>query len=327
MILKRFDASRGAKILVDTCLKLQPKENVLIVTDTNMIDIAELLGIVAAERETTVAMAIMSPLPAPGMEPPNPIAAAMKASDAVMMATTFTLTPSNARAEAQKAGARILSLGGFNYNVLTSDAMQADFLGQKPIVEEVARLLSTTENVLITSKVGTNLRIKLGKRKAHASSNICHEPGTLGSPPDIEAYVAPIEDTAEGTVIIDGSICLSEFGLIKTPIKVTLLKGRIVKIQGGDEATKFENTLESYEDAEMFRLAELGIGLNPKAKLVGDPLIDEGAIGTAHVAFGLNFTYGGTIKNAKTHIDCVFKEPTIELDEKILVKEGNLILT
>jgi leucyl aminopeptidase (aminopeptidase T) len=260
--MRSFNASQGVKILVDTCLNIQPKENVLIVTDTNMIDIAELISIVTGERGATFTMAVRDPLPAPGMEPPKPVASAMKASDAVMMATTVTLTPSIARAEAQKAGARILSLGGYNYNVLTSEAMKVDFMAQKPIAEEVSRLLSNSEEAIVTTTSGTDLKIKIGKRKAHASTNICHKPGTLGSPPDIEAYVAPIEDTAEGIIMLDGSICLDEFGLLKNPIELTIKKGRVVKILGGDEATNFKNKLEKYQDPDMFRLAELGIGLD-----------------------------------------------------------------
>jgi leucyl aminopeptidase (aminopeptidase T) len=75
----------------------------------------------------------------------------------------------------------------------------------------------------------------------------------------------------------------------------------------------------------MHRLGELGIGLNPMARLVGIPLIDEGVLGTAHIALGLNYTYGGTIRDARTHIDCVFKEPTIELDGVSILKNGRLV--
>ena len=324
--MRRFDVSRGAKILTDVCLYIKPHENILIVTDSNMADIAELLAMVAGERDAKVTITIMDPLPAPGMEPPKPVAAAMKEADAVMMLTTYTLTPSKAREEAQKAGARILSLGGYNYEILLSDALRADFLAHKPVVERVAQRLTQAEKALVVTPIGTNLNLRLGKRAAHASSNICHEPGTLGSPPDIEAYVAPIEDTAEGVVYLDGAICLKEFGLIREPIKLTIKRGRVVGIEGGEEANRFKDTLEALDDPEMYRVAELGIGLNPEAMLVGDPLIDEGVLGTAHIALGLNFTYGGTIKDAKTHIDCVFKKPTIELDGKVLVKDGELFL-
>ena len=323
--MKRFDASKGAKILVENCLNIKPKENVLIVTDTNMLEITELLASVVSEREATVTITVMAPLPAPGMEPPVPVAAAMKAADVIMMLTTHTITPSQARQEAQKTGARILSLGSYTIDVLLSEALMVDFITLKPVVEGVADRLTRAEKVRITSEMGTDLELSLGDRKAHALTNVCHEKGTLGSPPDVEAYIAPIEDTAEGILYLDGSICLPEFGLLKDPIKLTFRKGRIIKIEGEEEARRFKEKLESFDDPEMYRLAELGIGLNPKAKLLGNPLIDEGALGTAHIALGLNYTYGGIIKEAKTHIDCIFRRPTIELDGKPILKRGDLI--
>jgi leucyl aminopeptidase (aminopeptidase T) len=75
----------------------------------------------------------------------------------------------------------------------------------------------------------------------------------------------------------------------------------------------------------MYRLSELGIGLNPFAKLVGIPLIDEGALGTAHIALGLNYTFGGAIKDAKAHIDFVFRDPTILLDGVTIMRNGALL--
>jgi leucyl aminopeptidase (aminopeptidase T) len=173
--------------------------------------------------------------------------------------------------------------------------------------------------------LGTNVEMKLGTREAHALHNVCHEPGTMGSPPDVEAYIAPMEDTAEGVVCIDGAINLPEFGLLREPVKLTLERGEVVGIDGHGEAERFRTLLESYGDPEMHRLGELGIGLNPMARLVGIPLIDEGVLGTAHIALGLNYTYGGTIRDARTHIDCVFKEPTIELDGVSILKNGRLV--
>lgn len=95
-------------------------------------------------------------------------------------------------------------------------------------------------------------------------------------------------------------------------------QGRVVEVSGREEARRFEALLESYLDLEMYLVAELGIGLTPEAELVRDPLIDEGVYGTAHIALGLNYTYGGVIKEAKTHIDCVFREPIISLDGEAL---------
>jgi len=284
--MRRLDAVRGAEILIDACLNIKSGEDVLIVTDKNMTEVAELIAGVASERDADVTTINMAPLSAPGVEPPKPVAAAMKAADAVMMLTTFTLAPSKAREEAQRAGARILSLGAYNFGILLSDALRADFMALKPLVEDVAHRLTKAENAVIFSDIGTDIELKLGTREAHALSNICHEPGTMGSSPDVEAYIAPIEDSAEGIIYLDGAINLPEFGLISEAVRLTVEKGRVVTIDGGEEAQRFEDKLESYNDPEIYRIAELGIGLNPKAELVGDPLIDEGVLGTAHIALG-----------------------------------------
>ncbi len=322
--MRRFDAGVGARVLVEDCLDVRARDEVLIVTDTNLQDLAGLLASVAGGWGAEVSVTTMVPRDAPGVEPPEPVAAAMRAADAVIMVTTYTLAPSRARAEAQYAGARILSLGGYSYDTLLSDALKADFLAQRPVVEEVALRLTQADSARVTSVEGTDITLELGNREAHALHNICHEPGTMGSPPDIEAYVAPLEDVCDGVVVIDGAVNLPEFGLIQEPIKLTIQEGRVRGIDGGDEAARFRRLLESYDDPEMYRLGELGIGLNPRARLVGDPLIDEGVLGTAHIALGLNYTYGGVIRDARTHIDCVFRDPTIELDGEPILVDGQL---
>jgi leucyl aminopeptidase (aminopeptidase T) len=322
--MKSYDASLGVKVLVETCLNVIPDENVLIVTDTNQIELARFFVEETKRKEAEVILSTMTPQSAHGVEPPAPISAAMKKADVIMMLTTYSLAHTQARKDAQKKGARILSLEGYNFRILESKALQVDFLMMKPIVEEIALKISRAEEVEVTSKIGTDIRMKLGGRKAHSLHNICHDPGTMGSPPDIEVYIAPIEDTAQGVVCIDGAIILPEVGLIDKPVKITFESGNVVKINGGFEAKRLRNILESYCDPEMYRLAELGIGLNPNAKLVGIPLIDEGVLGTAHIALGINHTFGGTITNAKAHLDCIFRSPTIRLDGDPIMNQGIL---
>src|SRR3972149_9847149 len=60
-------------------------------------------------------------------------------------------------------------------------------------------------------------------------------------------------------------------------------------------------------------IAELGIGINKKAKLIGKILQDEKVLGTAHIAFGNNKSYGGKIYS-EVHLDCIIKKPTIIAD-------------
>ncbi|MDH5791405.1 MAG: aminopeptidase, partial [Candidatus Bathyarchaeota archaeon] len=72
--MRRFDAGVGARILTETCLNLRASDEALIVTDTNLVDLAEFLATVAGENGSEVAMTIMNPRDAPGVEPPEPVA-------------------------------------------------------------------------------------------------------------------------------------------------------------------------------------------------------------------------------------------------------------
>ena len=85
-----------------------------------------------------------------------------------------------------------------------------------------------------------------------------------------------------------------------------------------------EETLAEAEKKAQFPervrlIGELGIGINPGARVVGATIIDEKVLGTAHVAIGSNYWYGGQIKTI-IHLDQVFKDPEIYVDgEKLKV--------
>ena len=63
------------------------------------------------------------------------------------------------------------------------------------------------------------------------------------------------------------------------------------------------------------RVGELGIGINTGAAIVGPTIINEKALGTAHIGVGSNHWFGGSIY-AITHIDQVFREPKIYVDNE-----------
>jgi aminopeptidase len=72
-------------------------------------------------------------------------------------------------------------------------------------------------------------------------------------------------------------------------------------------------------------LAELGIGTNPAARLTGNVLEDEKAIGTAHIAFGASSGLGG-VNAAGVHIDGVMLSVRVDLDGHALLQDGHLHL-
>ena len=66
----------------------------------------------------------------------------------------------------------------------------------------------------------------------------------------------------------------------------------------------------------------MGIGTNYAARLTGVILEDEKAYQTVHIAFGTNIGFGGTNK-ADCHIDGIIKNPTLYLDDMLVLKDGS----
>ena len=139
--------------------------------------------------------------------------------------------------------------------------------------------------------------------------------GDFGNLPAGEVGCAPIEDSANGILIIDGS--MGPLGKV-TQLKLEFKGGKVVAIEGdhADELTKYLKT-----DSER-TIAELGIGANKYAKLTGTVLEDEKILGTIHIAIGDNTSYPGGKNKAAIHFDGIVLEPTLLADGLCLIKDG-----
>jgi leucyl aminopeptidase (aminopeptidase T) len=72
-------------------------------------------------------------------------------------------------------------------------------------------------------------------------------------------------------------------------------------------------------------LAEFGIGTNDKARITGVILEDEKKVGTIHIAFGDNSTFGGTVQ-AGVHIDTVINAPQVTVGSAQILTGGELLV-
>ncbi len=104
----------------------------------------------------------------------------------------------------------------------------------------------------------------------------------------------------------------------KAKMIIDIVDGQIVRIKG--RAPKLRKIIKNKKYANV---AELGIGTNPKAKAKGTVLEDEKVLGTAHIAFGNNISFGGKL-NVPFHLDCVFSNPTVFIDGKLIMKDGKI---
>ena len=218
-----------------------------------------------------------------------------------------------------------MSLGDLlNYNInLIIEAINLNYKPMQLEHEKIRKLFDKTKEIHITTDAGTDIYYNIKGISGIAADGNYTQQGSGGNLPAGEVYAPPNEKRVEGKVVIDGSSRnQTRTTLIKEPITLIIKEGSIVEINGGKEANELESALEWAESISKYpgsirRICELGLGLNPKAKLVGAMIIDDKTKGTAHIGIGSNYWFGGSIY-AIIHLDQVFRNPKIFLDDKPL---------
>lgn len=322
--VRKMFMMKSVQNILKTCLNVQPGENLLVLTDTNTMEIGEMFALVGKGMDAEVVMTIMNPTTRHGDEPPKIIAEAMKAADAIIAPTTFSINHSTARKEASNAGARLIFMPDANEEVFLDGSLDIDFYAQKEKIDKLSAIFEAGNHIRVTSNLGTDLTMDITGRHAVPQTGICHEPGSISPPPCIESAVAPVEGTTEGVIMIDGAVVPGR--ACQDPIKIVFEEGRIVSIEGKEDAEMLRKTLESYNHPNVYCAVEFGMGMNPNAKIGrGGQLEDEAEFGTMHIGIGNGITFGSSIR-APGHCDLVMRDPVIEVDGKILMKDGELFL-
>lgn len=311
---------QAAGIIVNECLCIKEGEKVFIITDKNLKNIGDVL--LDSAKKIAETKIIEIPVgKVHGEEPGAAVAEEMKRYDVVIIPTTRSLTHTKARMDASKAGARIASMPGITEEMMKR-AINVDYAKMAKITNKLKDVLDKGKKAMVVTDAGTDITFSIDGRKAYGSAGFLREKCICGNLPAGETYIAPVEGTADGKFVIDGSVLNKR---VKSPITVVVEDGYAVEINGKTEADGLRRTLEGINNKDAFNIAEFGIGTNEKAVISGNVLEDEKVLGTCHIAFGNNKGFGGRI-DVPIHIDGVLLKPTIYIDDKMIMRECELLL-
>ncbi|HET9163069.1 MAG TPA: aminopeptidase [Solirubrobacterales bacterium] len=311
---------RAVGTLIRDCLDMSPSEEMLVICNPITEELGALLRIHAQGEGGEATLAVISERDSHAAEPPRAVAAAMLAVDIVVAPTIQSISHTEARRAATKAGVRIASMPGATEDMLAR-VMGADLKLLRRRGASVGRALGAGAEATITCERGTELRLGLEDRTATVDAGALNMRGAFGNIPCGEAFIAPVEGTAEGTLVVDGSI--AAIGKLGEPVRLTVRDGHLTDASGAEGAQLMALLTEHGPDGT--NVAELGIGTNESAVLTGNILEDEKILGTAHVAFGASAAIGGTVQ-VPVHLDCVMLNPTVEVDGAAILRSGELVV-
>jgi len=212
----------------------------------------------------------------------------------------------------------------------------------------IKEILDRAVTVRVTAPGGTDITMGLRGREAKSDDGNFSVPGSGGNLPAGETFISPENGTAQGRICFDGSISVKEGEIvINTPIECIVADGFVREILGREEAACLLQTIEAAEtNAHDFErdgklpsgkgdvyarnarnIGELGIGLNPAARIIGKMLEDEKAFHTCHFAIGSNYDEDAP---SLIHLDGLVKKPTITAifadgSEQLIERDGELV--
>ncbi len=190
--------------------------------------------------------------------------------------------------------------------------------------KKIAKIVNKAESIELKTHNGSYLFFSKKRRKALSDTGIMTKPGSFGNLPAGEVFVAPLEGTANGTLILEWAPTRK----LESPIKLNVKNGVVVDVLGNESYTKY--LLEKFsENINNANIAEFGIGTNDAAKRPDNILESEKILGTVHIALGDNSSFGGMVKTP-FHQDFVFFKPTVTLIDKngnkeVILKKGKLL--
>jgi hypothetical protein len=227
---------RNARILVERTLEVKKGQQVCIVADT---EVSPLLAWTVA-GEVAAAGGIPSVVSweanaRPGMDVPAPVGAALLAADAIVACVSRSISFSKAIQEAYLVrGIPYVVMSNATEDMLMRGAATADVDVVAAIGHRTRDALNQGTKVRVTTPHGTDVTFDTTGRPWYSYSSFFEDGAKAAVFPGGEVNTCPDEHSGEGRIVIDSF--MMEIGRIREPIVWELREGRIVSIEGGEEA-------------------------------------------------------------------------------------------
>lgn len=309
-------------------MNTKPGDKILILADTETPRcILEALMTNAYQMDLDPTLSIFAPRAYHQADPPPHVVPSMYSADLTLLCTSTAILHSPECSKAMHAGRRFIAMEGLAPELLISGRCDEDYPAMQKLADKIKAIFTKGKKMTVTSAAGTNLTADIKGRPGYVAAGKADKQEGVhlfaAAFPDGEVGIAPVEGSAEGTVVFDTTMHF--FERLKSPITVRVKKGVAVGIEG-DLAGELEEILEKFGD-EHSRVfpCEIAVGLNSKGGVNGMIRTDKKLYGSVHMAFGMNVDIGGTTPG-KLHMDGVIRYPELRVDDTVVASNGKILI-
>ncbi len=321
---------RAAQRAMTHVLDLVPDDRVFVLTDNPTLDCGMAFIQAAEELGCQVSHVVLTDTQTPPREVPADLLARLENRTVVINAIVGDTDWIPFRIQwieaIEKTGRiRLGHSPGITVEMMNGGSLDVDYAAMNRGAHTLAQRLKGAVTLRITSAMGTDLTLDVTDRPFVNDLKATVEDGA--NLPCGETYCCPVETGADGVLVVDG--CYGAAGLVPHPLTLQVEGGVVTRVECQDRAVQQDVEKLLATDATANVICELGIGLNPGARLTDRMLEAEKAFETAHIAFGGNQGMPGGQNVSTMHIDYLFTRPTImavdgQGRETVVLSEGKI---
>jgi aminopeptidase len=323
----------GAYNAVNVCLRVQPEEQVCIITDEATIEIAASIAHELEKLGAPYHAWVLEELAErPLKNLPRAILDDLETNQVSIFAVQAQTNELRSRIEmtdvVNRRKIRHAHMVNINRQIML-EGMRADFARVDRLSQKVVEMVRKASNIHAKTAAGTDLTADLNPNYKWLKTSGIISPEKWGNLPGGEIFTTPGE--VNGTFVIDGVVgdylCAKFGNLQENPLTVLMKQNRLTEAHSENRELESDFWKYTHTDENSDRVGEFAIGTNIDLKnVIGQILQDEKYPGV-HIAFGNPYgAHTGADWDSTTHIDVVGRKFNIWVDGQQIMREGKFLV-
>ena len=326
--------STGAFNAVNVCLRVQPSEQVCVITDVATTEIAaSMVHELEKLRAPYHAWVLEDMAERPLSDLPRAILDDLETSQVSIFAVQVQAHELRSRIQmtdvVNRRKIRHAHMVNINRQIML-EGMRADFARVDRLSQKVVEMVRKASRIRATTAAGTDLTADLNPNYKWLKTSGIISPEKWGNLPGGEIFTTPGE--VNGTFVIDGVVgdylCAKFGNLAGNPLSIRMKGNRLTEAHSENRELETDFWKYTHTDENSDRVGEFAIGTNIDLKdVIGEILQDEKYPGV-HIAFGNPYgAHTGADWDSTTHIDVVGRKFNIWVDDEQIMREGKFLVT
>lgn len=324
---------KAAANAIEVCLRVQPDEYAVLITDRETSAIAASLYFALHKAGAKVKTFVVEDYTErPMLVMPQEILDELELAEV----SIYCMQAQENELETRKAMMGVINrvkprhahMVNINHDIML-EGMQADFLAVDAISKKVFELAKTAKKIVAKSKGGTHIEATFSPDLKWLKTSGIISREKWGNLPGGEVLTAP--ENVNGVYVVDGVVgdyLCAEYGDLKdTPLTIHIKDSRITKCECENKALLEEFIEYTHRDENSDRVGEFAIGTNIGVKDIRGLILQDEKIPGCHIAFGYPYCeHTGATWRSITHIDVVGRAFDVWIDDLKIMEDSKFLI-